>query len=195
MTQIENSTWGQIGPEELQALRAEAKPCLTCGMLATVDPISHAQRYDHPPVIADGSGKLTWSMDALSWVGEPEPEAKGNPVIEYTLTEKAEAELAEPEACGCWSCNSECGSGCGPVKLTHRGPICLRCAEMADVFDDDRTGTKATVCQDRVRLEVDTFRTFHKASTWLDLADIDALVAVLLVKRTELARQRAEYQS
>jgi hypothetical protein len=115
------------------------------------------------------------------------PDHDGHPHIMEPGTDETEP---EPEPCPCWSCDSECGSGCGPVKLTHRGLICGPCARRADVFDDDRTGTKVTISGDRVRLDVDTFRSFHTASTFLDLADVDALVAALLVKRTELARER-----
>jgi hypothetical protein len=176
---IENSTWGDIGPAELQALRAEAKPCLRCGMLATVDPITHASRYGHAPVIADGAGRLAWSMDALSWVAdEPEPEPE-----------------PEPWSCPCYSCDGQCGCDTPDpnYKLTHRGPMCRACAGKADVTDDHLTGVQATISQDRVRLVVDTWG-WPNSSAWLDIEDVDALVAVLLVRRTELARERQEYK-
>jgi hypothetical protein len=57
-----NDTFGEITAEQLAALRAEAKKCLTCGQLATVDPQFHATRYAHAPVIEGDSGaRLEWT--------------------------------------------------------------------------------------------------------------------------------------
>jgi hypothetical protein len=64
---MDNDTYGQITRDELAALRAEAKPCLTCGMLATVDPVFHEARYAHTPRIADGAAVLAWSTAAFTW--------------------------------------------------------------------------------------------------------------------------------
>lgn len=69
-----NDTYGDLTREELAAAREQAKPCLTCGLLATVDPILHEQRYGHAPVIADGTGRLRWSADALSWIADEPPQ-------------------------------------------------------------------------------------------------------------------------
>lgn len=44
-----NDTWGEITRDELAAMRANARPCVRCGMLATVDPAAHAERYAHAP--------------------------------------------------------------------------------------------------------------------------------------------------
>jgi hypothetical protein len=106
-------------------------------------------------------------------------------------------EPVEPGAgpCPCVSCDGQCGGGCGgPVKLTVRGPVCPRCAELADTFDDDFTGAKATIAQDRVRLAVDSF-SGSPASIYLDIPDLDALVIALIVKRHELAARRAAEQA
>jgi hypothetical protein len=65
---VRSDTYGEITRAELADLRAAARPCLRCGMLADVDPELHASRYGHAPVIRDGSGTLTWSSDAWSWV-------------------------------------------------------------------------------------------------------------------------------
>jgi hypothetical protein len=63
-----NDTFGEISPDELAALRANAQKCITCGQLATVDPQFHATRYAHPPLIRDGEGRtLAWSAETMSW--------------------------------------------------------------------------------------------------------------------------------
>lgn len=67
---IPNDTYGEITPAKLAELRALAQSCLSCGMLATVDPVFHASRYGHAPVIAGPGGtRLQW--DGASW--EPAP--------------------------------------------------------------------------------------------------------------------------
>ena len=55
-----NDTYGEIGRDELAEMRANAKPCTTCGMLATVDPAFHEARYAHAPTIREGGRELTW---------------------------------------------------------------------------------------------------------------------------------------
>jgi hypothetical protein len=63
---IPNDTYGKITRAELDAMRASAGRCTTCGMLATVDPVFHATRYGHAPVIAGPDGaRLEW--DGLRW--------------------------------------------------------------------------------------------------------------------------------
>lgn len=57
---IRNDTYGEITSEELNALREVARPCLRCGMLATVDPAFHATRYGHRPTYRDEQG--TWEF-------------------------------------------------------------------------------------------------------------------------------------
>lgn len=64
----QNDTYGELTNEELAAARDGAKPCVQCGMLATVDPILHESRYGHAPVVKDGTGELIWSSDGLSWI-------------------------------------------------------------------------------------------------------------------------------
>jgi hypothetical protein len=64
---MDNDTYGQITRDELAALRANASRCLRCGMLATVDPVFHASRYGHQPVIAGKLGELAWSSATLTW--------------------------------------------------------------------------------------------------------------------------------
>jgi hypothetical protein len=69
---IRNDTYGDITREELADLRLHARPCSTCGMLATVDPVFHASRYGHAPTVRpDRSGARTsfdWSLERLGWV-------------------------------------------------------------------------------------------------------------------------------
>lgn len=65
---MQNDTYGEIDRNELAEMRANAKRCLKCGMLATVDPEFHSSRYQHAPVVADGSGQLIWSSDRFSWI-------------------------------------------------------------------------------------------------------------------------------
>ena len=55
-----NDTWGDISPEELAKMRANAEPCVTCGMLATVNPVLHENRYGHAPAIARDGRRLQW---------------------------------------------------------------------------------------------------------------------------------------
>jgi hypothetical protein len=57
---VRNDTYGEITRAELAEMRANAKPCTYCGMLATVDPAFHASRYGHAPTISDGGRELTW---------------------------------------------------------------------------------------------------------------------------------------
>lgn len=79
-----NETYGDISREELAQLREGAATCLHCGMLATVDPVAHEGRYGHRPEIADGTGKLVWSGDQLSWVS-PEPDVEPTRPVDREL--------------------------------------------------------------------------------------------------------------
>lgn len=63
-----NETWGSLTTEELAEARAHAKSCVTCGMLATVDPIAHESRYGHAPVIRDSGGERhVWDTSSMNW--------------------------------------------------------------------------------------------------------------------------------
>lgn len=75
MEDVFSETWGQLSREELAEMRANAKACLICGMLATVDPILHESRYGHAPVITGTTGRKAWSARTLSWVPQTGPEA------------------------------------------------------------------------------------------------------------------------
>jgi hypothetical protein len=99
------------------------------------------------------------------------------------------------QTCTCWSCNAECGGtddpgSCGPAVWMHRGPLCMACAAKADAFDDDRTGAKVDISQDRVRLAVDVFGS-HTGYIWLNLSDAADLIGALADHMAELAIQRA----
>ena len=63
---IWNDTYGEITEAELQALRARAARCTTCGMLATVDPEFHAARYAHAPIIREDG--IVYVFSAGTWV-------------------------------------------------------------------------------------------------------------------------------
>jgi hypothetical protein len=56
-----NDTYGEISDEEQAALRASARTCRRCGMVASIDPAFHAQRYGHAPVINDQGRTLEWT--------------------------------------------------------------------------------------------------------------------------------------
>jgi hypothetical protein len=75
---VQNDTYGEMSRDELAAMRASAKSCLTCGMLADIDPIAHESRYGHAPVVADGTGRLVWSSDRFSWIADTPAEPAGD---------------------------------------------------------------------------------------------------------------------
>lgn len=57
---MQNDTYGDISRDELTALRAVAKTCSRCGMLATVDPVQHESRYGHAPEYRASGRTYTW---------------------------------------------------------------------------------------------------------------------------------------
>lgn len=67
------------------------------------------------------------------------------------------------QPCTCWSCNGECGGSahtgwCGLVERNELGNlICAACRERTDVLDIDRTGIKASIYQDLVRINPDVW--------------------------------------
>jgi len=63
---VQNDTYGELTRGELASLRARAECCTTCGMLATVDPVFHAQRYGHVPRIGRGVNRQVWHAGA--WI-------------------------------------------------------------------------------------------------------------------------------
>lgn len=63
----QNYTLGEITDEEHQALREGARPCLRCGMLASVDPVLHQSRYKHTPFYRDADG-IIWTWIDGEWV-------------------------------------------------------------------------------------------------------------------------------
>jgi hypothetical protein len=65
---IDNRTFGEIDRNELAGMHENARPCTRCGMVATVDPIHHEERYGHAPQIESGNGHLTWSAASLQWL-------------------------------------------------------------------------------------------------------------------------------
>jgi len=68
---IANNTYGEITAAELADLRLHALRCMTCGMLATVDPAFHASRYQHPPVVNHGGGIVfRWDTGRHEWIRE-----------------------------------------------------------------------------------------------------------------------------
>jgi len=66
---IRNDTYGDITRQELADLRRHAQRCMTCGMLATVDPAFHASRYAHAPRVNHGGGIIfQWNVKRHEWV-------------------------------------------------------------------------------------------------------------------------------
>lgn len=64
---MQNDTYGEITRQDLADLRAHAKSCGSCGMLATVDPASHTSRYGHVPTFKDDRGTWTWNPGGHRW--------------------------------------------------------------------------------------------------------------------------------
>ena len=71
MKTYQNDTYGEITEAEHQANRARAQECMTCGMLATVDPVFHQNRYQHVPTVAYGGTIYVWRQQAMRWIPEP----------------------------------------------------------------------------------------------------------------------------
>lgn len=68
---VQNDTFGEITREELAELRATAKKCTTCGMLATVDPVLHTNRYGHAAQFRDEDGQVwAWDSNTARWVAQ-----------------------------------------------------------------------------------------------------------------------------
>lgn len=67
MKTCKNYTYGEITEAEHQALRDAAHPCLTCGMLANVDPVLHATRYAHRPRYRDAEGTWEFWPRTMAW--------------------------------------------------------------------------------------------------------------------------------
>jgi hypothetical protein len=71
MKTYQNDTYGEITEAELQAMRARAKNCITCGMLATVDPVFHQARYGHQPTVIYGGTTYVWATSRMRWIPVP----------------------------------------------------------------------------------------------------------------------------
>ena len=61
--------------------------------------------------------------------------------------------------------------------------------DLADFEDDDETGVKVTIRQERVRVKVDSYSAFG-SSIWLRAEDAEALGGLLIARAAEL---RASY--
>lgn len=91
---VPNDTYGDLTAAELADLRAAAHPCLTCGMLADVDPELHLSRYGHRPKYRDDSGRvLVWF--ASRWAEKidepartPGPPGDATPAPEFAAGER-----------------------------------------------------------------------------------------------------------
>lgn len=68
MRTIQNDTYGEITEDELAAMRDQAERCTTCGMLATVDPVFHQNRYGHAPTIRRDGVTLRWDSGRPGFV-------------------------------------------------------------------------------------------------------------------------------
>ena len=70
-----NDTYGEITRAQLAKMKANAKMCSRCGMLATVDPVQHATRYAHAPEYRDGGFRQIWNgarfADEREWPEVP----------------------------------------------------------------------------------------------------------------------------
>ena len=63
--------------------------------------------------------------------------------------------------------------------------------DLADFEDDDETGVKVTIRQERVRVQVDSYSTFG-SSIWLRAEDAEQLGALLIAKAAELRANDTE---
>lgn len=113
------------------------------------------------------------------------------------LADAREAAAEDPRACynapacECYSCDRQCGGtihpqSCGPVEADPEGrPICQACREMAQVWGDHRTGLQASICQDRVRVQVK-----FGESAWVNPESARAFAAVLTELADRLTKDR-----
>jgi hypothetical protein len=60
--------------------------------------------------------------------------------------------------------------------------------DLADFQDDDETGVKVTIRQERVRVEVDSYSAFG-SSVWLNAEDANGLGHLLIAKADELRKE------
>ena len=72
----------------------------------------------------------------------------------------------------------------GATVETHGALI-----DLADFQDDDGTGVKVTIRQDRVRVKTDSYNPFG-SSIWLDADDADGLGHLLIARAAELRIRR-----
>ena len=99
-------------------------------------------------------------------------------------------------SCECRTCDGKCGGttdpgSCGPLAERDEWMYCQACRAQIDVADDELTGAVATVTDGRVKLTVDVWNTFGKASIRLDSASARHLAVVLIERAAELDRERA----
>jgi hypothetical protein len=59
--------------------------------------------------------------------------------------------------------------------------------DLADFEDDDETGVKVTISQERVRVKTDSY-SFRATSVWLDADDAEGLGRLLIAKAAELRK-------
>lgn len=59
--------------------------------------------------------------------------------------------------------------------------------DLADFEDDDKTGVKVTISQERVRVKTDSY-SFRATSVWLNAEDANALGHLLIAKADELRK-------
>ena len=93
-----NDTYGEISELELADLRTFAVTCRRCGMVATIDPVFHENRYGHAPAYYDvQTGSVyVWDGAAARWEVQDmddEPHAVAGP-------DQAEDNYVNPLACG-----------------------------------------------------------------------------------------------
>ena len=62
--------------------------------------------------------------------------------------------------------------------------------DLADFQDDDETGVKVTIGQDRVRVKTDSYSPWGK-SVWLDADDAEGLGRLLITRAAELRAAEA----
>lgn len=102
-------------------------------------------------------------------------------------------------ACGCWSCNRDCGGtvhpdSCGPAEAVDGNLICQACRESAQVFaveTSGRHGLAVDVDQDAVRLISDVYGSFNAKTEWLTAASARHLARLLTAAADDLDRLNA----
>lgn len=62
--------------------------------------------------------------------------------------------------------------------------------DLADFQDDDETGVKVTISQERVRVKVDSY-SFSARSVWLDADDAEGLGRLLIARAAECRKAAA----